>query len=172
MAPEGRGGTHNRNIVRTKTNMRKPSKLRKPNKLGKPNKFGKKKGSVMDILSVGICILALSIIMMAYLNIMQLVNTKEDISQLARQYILRMETIGYLTSSDRTSLIHDLTELGMETINLEGTTTTDVGYGNPVVIIIKGNIKMDSVTGSSLFQFIFSEQAFEIVEKRMSTAKN
>lgn len=126
----------------------------------------------MDMFTVCIGILAIAIIMMAYINIQQMISKKDDVSQLARQYILKMETVGYLRAEDKTQLIQRLTDTGMTDINLAGTTVTNVGYGNPVVLIIEGKLYMDKLSGGDLFQMVFEKQGFPITEKRMSTAKN
>jgi len=132
----------------------------------------KKPGSIMDMLSVGISIIALSIIMICCLNIMQLASGKEEVRQLSRQYILRMETVGYLTAADKTQMLHDLEELGLEDVDLTGTTFTDAGYGNPVILIIQGSLHMQNAAGDNLLNMIFEQQTYQITIKRMSTAKN
>jgi hypothetical protein len=48
------------------------------------------KGVVMDVLAVGICIIAMTIMMMVCLGSSALLNRKAQISQTARKYILKM----------------------------------------------------------------------------------
>ena len=83
-------------------------------------------------------------------------SPKTEISQLARKYILRMETVGYLTTEDNTSLCQELSAAGVTEINLSGTTQSEVSYGVPITLQISGKLK-----GEYLFE-----------EKRTSTAKN
>lgn len=132
----------------------------------------KREGSVLDVLSVMVAVVASAVIMMAYLNIMQLHELKDSVSQLSRHYILRMETFGYLTAADRTQLLRELQELGATEVDLSGTTTTDVGYGNPVYLDIRCNLHAEDLVTGDLFRLYFQDKGFPVNEKRMSTAKN
>lgn len=109
-----------------------------------------------DLLSAGLCILAMTVVMLSYMDNVSLLHQKAEVGQVARKYILRMETVGYLTPSDRTALQQELTSLGVTEIDLEGTTLYEMSYGSPITLEIGGKLK--------------GEYAFE--EKRVSTAKN
>lgn len=127
----------------------------------------------MDTLSVGICILTLSIIMIACFNSLELVNKKFEVNQLARKYILRMETVGYLTSNDKNKLNQELLELGIVSFNFEGTTLNQVEYGNPIMLCISGYIHTNEINGTNnIFSIFFQEKDYEFYEVKMSTAKN
>lgn len=115
----------------------------------------KEKGNVGDMLAVCICMLAMTALMAAYLGNVGLVFQKAAVAQLARKYILRMETVGELTAADRTALLQELDGLGATEITLDGTTGR-VSYGEPIELRIQGKLK--------------EEYKFE--EKRVSTAKN
>lgn len=132
----------------------------------------KRKGSVMEIMYVGIAVFAMTIVMMSYLNNMQLVSSKEDVNQVARKYILRMETMGYLDDTGRLNLLHDLQEIGVTDIDLSGTTLSDAGYGNPIYLVISGKLEGKQANISNIFNVIFEGRTVDIYEKRMSTAKN
>ncbi len=116
----------------------------------------KQRGNVADMMSAGICILAMTVVMLAYMDNVSLIHQKTEVGQLTRKYILRMETVGYLTPSDRTALQQELTSLGVTEISLEGTTLHEMSYGSPIALKISGRLK--------------GEYAFE--EQRVSTAKN
>jgi len=107
-------------------------------------------------MMTGLCILAMTVVMLAYMDNVQLIQQKMEVSQLARQYILRMETVGYLTPPDRTVLTSQLQEIGVSEIDYEGTTMSAVGYGEAVVLQIKGKLR----------------EEYDFTEKRVSTAKN
>lgn len=113
-------------------------------------------GNVGDIMITGICMLAMTVVMLSYMDNVQLIQQKTEVGQLARQYILRMETVGYLTPQDRTMLTARLQEMGVSEINYEGTTENEVGYGEPLTLQIQGKLRE---------QYVF-------MEKRVSTAKN
>lgn len=132
----------------------------------------KRKGSVMDILHVGVAVCAMTIVMMSYLNNMQLISAKEDVNQVARKYILRMETMGYLDDTGRLNLVHDLQEIGVTDIDLSGTTISDAGYGNSIYLVIQGKLDGKQANISDIFNVIFEDKTVDIYEKRMSTAKN
>ena len=113
-------------------------------------------GSIGDLLSVLLCILAMTIVMTTFLSLVQLVNQKTMVGQLARNYVLRMETVGYLRAEDEAALRQELEGYGITEISLEGTTRTPVTSGAEITLRIAGKIG--------------GEHAFE--EKRVSTAKH
>ncbi len=119
---------------------------------------GRKKepGNVGEILAMGLCVLALTAVMLSYMENVQLIAKKSEVGQLARCYLLKMETDGYLTPLDRTELTGRLEELGLTQIDYAGSSLEPVGYGNDVVLQIRGRLG----------------ENYEIYEKRVSTAKN
>lgn len=133
----------------------------------------KRKGTVVDILSTLIAVIASAIIMVAFLDILKVVSYKEDIRQIARGYILKMEATGYLIPEDKSALIQKLTDMQLENISLNGTTDSAVGYGAEVVLNIKGSLPAEvlNVTTGNMFTFFFSEQAWNIEIKLASSAK-
>lgn len=136
-------------------------------------RFGCHRASVTDAIMVGICILAMTIIMMAYMGSMQLLDSKAQISQVARKYILRMETVGYLTGNDRMLLSQELHQLGVSELDLTGSTMSQVDYGAPILLVIRGKISgQDILTEGGLFHTVFGTAEYEFEERRMSTAKN
>ncbi len=116
----------------------------------------KNKGNIASLMIAGICILAMTVVMLSYMESVSLIQQKTEVSQLARKYILRMETVGYLTSDDATLLRQELAALGVTEISFSGTTLSEVSYGMPITLCIRGKLK--------------GEHIFE--EKRTSTAKN
>ena len=102
-----------------------------------------------------LCMLAMTVLMLAYMDNVSLIFQKAAIGQLARKYILRMETGGELTEADRTTLLQELDSLGATEVTLEGT-SGQTGYGEPVELRIRGKL----------------EDEYEFEERRVSTAKN
>lgn len=115
----------------------------------------RQEGTVGNIMITGIFILAMAVVMLAFLDDMRLIQQKAEVDQLARRYILRMETVGGLTPEDREDLLRELSEQGVTEIDLAGTTTEAAGYGTKIVLQICGKLG--------------GKYAFE--EKRVSTAK-
>lgn len=103
---------------------------------------GRKKeaGNVGEILTIGLCILALTALMISYMENVQLIAKKAEVGQLARCYLLKMETVGYLAAQDQMQLTAELENLGMTGIDYEGSTLNPAGYGNDVVLQIHGRL--------------------------------
>lgn len=116
----------------------------------------RQKGNMTDIMAAGICILAMTVLMLSYMENIAMIHQKTAVGQLARKYILRMETVGYLTERDNTLLCAELNGIGVSEIDLEGTTMGEVPYGEPITLQITGKLK-----GGYVFE-----------ERRVSTAKN
>lgn len=121
-----------------------------------------------------IVILAVSVILTAYIYLVQVISCKEDIRQIARGYLLEMETTGYLTPAGRTSLLQELSDKGLENIDLSGTTQTEVGYGSDIVLSVQGSLSAKALNTSSgdLFTFFLDEASLHIRVYLQSTAKN
>ena len=79
-------------------------------------------GNVLDFITGMITILAISVIVMVSFSYTELLNKKLEVSQIARRYILQMETKGYLESMSEQQLYEDLQRVGMKNIDLSGTT--------------------------------------------------
>lgn len=116
----------------------------------------KEEGSIGDLLAACICMLLMTVLLVVYMDNVRLIEEKTEINQIARKYILRMETVGMLTESDRILLGRELEAAGASAVSLEGTTLDRVGYGEEIVLKIKGKLR-------NLYGF---------EEKRVSTAKN
>lgn len=116
----------------------------------------KEEGNIGEFMAAGLCLLAMTAVMMAYLGCARLVQQKTQVSQIARKYILRMETVGMLTDEDRAALSSELEAAGVTMIRLEGSTVWQVNYGEPITLQIQGMM----------------EERYEFTEKRVSTAKH
>lgn len=112
-------------------------------------------GSVGDFMAACICMLMMSALLLSYMDSIRLIDRKTEINQIARKYILKMETVGMLTEPDKSALLEELAAAGASEVRLEGTTVQRVGYGNAIVLHISGKL------GGT----------YEFDEKRVSTAK-
>lgn len=106
-------------------------------------------------MTVCICILMMTVLLVAYMDGVRLLHEKEEINQIARKYILRMETVGMLRESDKAALLLELENAGATDISLTGTSVQAVGYGENLILLIRGRL----------------EGRYEFEEKRVSTAK-
>ncbi|MBR5248767.1 MAG: hypothetical protein IKV27_07505 [Lachnospiraceae bacterium] len=132
-----------------------------------------RKGSVVDVMSVGICVIAMTVLMLAYMGSVQLLNSKSQIDQITRKYILRMETVGYLTGNDRLEMTQELAALGATELDYTGSTLNQVDYGSAISLVVRGKIPVRTVvSGSDLFNSTQEIIWYEFEERRISTAKN
>ncbi len=113
------------------------------------------KGSVGDMLPMFVFVVAIAFVMISFADCVRLISVKTSVSQISREYILRMETYGYLTAEDARSVREALGNAGLKDVSLAGTNMTEVGYGNEIVLKISGH----------------TEDGYEIREFRTSTAK-
>ncbi len=132
----------------------------------------KSKGNVMDLVTIGITILAMSVIVMVYLECTALMMKKLELGQVSRNYILQMETKGYLDEAGRQHLLNDLQLLGVQNIDISGTTLQPVGYGENITLHIKGTIGGRTIgDGERIWNEGFYRTTYAVEETRMSTAK-
>lgn len=113
-------------------------------------------GNVGNIMVTGILVLCMVVVMLSFLDSMKLIQQKTEVDQLARRYILRMETVGGLLTEDRDQLVEELTALGITAIDLSGTTMDEAEYGSKIELRICG------LVGGK----------YAIEETRVSTAKH
>lgn len=116
----------------------------------------KENGTVADLMAAGLCMLAMMVVVFSYMGNMRMIDQREQVSQIARKYILRMETLGVLSDADRTALTAELELVGVTDLRLDGTTLVPVMYGEPVALIIYGKLG----------------GGYEFEEKKVSTAKH
>lgn len=124
--------------------------------VSRENALKKEGGNIGEFLATLFILLAMTVVVLSYMDAMSLVQDKMEISQLARRYILEMETTGCMDSNQETCLRQALEQLGVTDISLEGTTINPVGYSEPIVIEIRGKIKGE----------------YDFQETRVSTSKN
>lgn len=132
----------------------------------------KSPANVMNLVTIGMAILAITIVVMVYLQCTELMLLKLEVSQVSRKYILKMETEGYLTPHNQNELLLELKELGLKNVDLTGTTLSPVVYGDTIILRIKGNIQKNMLKQEEVWNGATDVRAFELEEKRMSTAKN
>ena len=132
----------------------------------------KSKGNILDFLTVGIAVLAIAILVLASFQNMGLMVKKLEVSQIARKYILLMETKGCLTEPDRADLITELESAGLHQVELTGTTLTPVEYGEEILLCIRGYVRGNAAAGSNIWSEGFEAKEYYVEEERMSTAKN
>lgn len=133
----------------------------------------KEEGSILDCISVIISLLAMSLVMLSMFSCAHMLQMKSDVGQVCRQYLLRMETVGYLSAEDKQKMAEELTQLGVTQISFCDTTCTPVNYGDEIILHIQGKIKGEiSDDAQGLFQRGLQEKEFRLEERKTSTAKH
>lgn len=107
----------------------------------------KKKSAVLDdFLPTLIFLLLMAITIFLFIGYNKAINQKTTLNSIAREYILKMETTGYMTPEFKQDLYKDLKDAGFVGTssggsfsdgNFTGTTVSDVGYGNEIQLTIK-----------------------------------
>lgn len=100
----------------------------------------KNKGFIEDMIIPLIALVIAMVLILMNSNATKTMITKQKVDIVARQYILKMETDGYLMSNEEDSLIKELNKIGLQNVSLNGTTKTNVGYGKEINLNISGYI--------------------------------
>lgn len=96
----------------------------------------KQKGAIDSFLYVIVTITVLLVFVVALLPCFRILQARNDINQIARRYLLIMETEGYLPGEEENQLRKELLALpGVQQVVIHpGTTLSMAGYGEEVVL--------------------------------------
>ena len=100
------------------------------------------------------------------------IDRSSDIQQVARTFLLRMETDGCLTEENRNLLVSELEALDMEQIDLAGTTFTNVGYGNQIRLVIRGKVNLTDMNFRGFASPMMTTRQADVAINKISVAKN
>lgn len=98
------------------------------------------------------------------------ISNKWGMRQVAREYILLMETEGYLNSADQTSLRVELESYGLYNVSFSGTTVGEVDYGERIYLSINGTYD-DNILAFAEGISKYTTHPSSITIHRQSTAK-
>ena len=132
----------------------------------------KDKGILDQFLPAIIVIVLLAVLWTGSMISASNIDRSTDIQQVARTYLLKMETDGYLTEENRNLLLSDLAALDMERIDLTGTTFSDVGYGNRIDLVIRGVVNLKDMDYKGFASPMMTTRQAEVAIKKVSVAKN
>lgn len=65
-------------------------------------------------------------------------------SNVLKEYLLRMESKGYLSPSDEMEMIQDFKQIGIVDIDTSGTTKIKPKYGSKIYLKVKGNYQSNT----------------------------
>ena len=102
----------------------------------------KKEGSLEKIIVPTISVVIIFIIVIIGTTAMGDVGKKDRVDMVAKNYMLKMETQGYLKSDDKTQMIKDLEKVGMKNVVFTNTTFSKVNYGESIYLGFTGNIEV------------------------------
>ena len=98
------------------------------------------------------------------------ISDKWGMRQVAREYLLIMETEGYLSATDQANLIDELESYGLYNISLSGTTVREVEYGDRIYLCISGTYD-DNILAFAGGLSKVTENPVTITINRQTTAK-
>lgn len=132
----------------------------------------KDSGSFLNFVPILITLVVMSAMLIVYSSWVKNLEGKSQVDIIARNYLLQMETEGYLTQSARDNLLADLEEIGMINISLTGTTLTEVGYGNQIHLKIQGELIILDYQYLDIFILDKETNTIDISTSLTSTAKH
>ena len=98
------------------------------------------------------------------------ISDKWGMRQVAREYMLIMETEGYLKPADQAALKAELEGYGLYNISFSGTTTSEVNYGDRIYLCIRGTYD-DNVLAFAGAISKYTTHPSYITIRRQTTAK-
>lgn len=98
------------------------------------------------------------------------ISDKWGMRQVAREYLLIMETEGYLSGTDQANLIAELEGYGLYNVSLAGTTTSEVEYGDRIYLCISGTYD-DNILAFAGGISKITENPVQVTINRQTTAK-
>ena len=107
-------------------------------------------GYVYQLLPVLLSLGMVAVLVVLSAGFFHVIRQRDLIDQIGREYLLVMETTGYLSAEEQAALTASLEEAGLSNVSLDGTTTVEVGYGSQIVLSISGTLKQTIMGLSSL----------------------
>ena len=71
-------------------------------------------------------------------------SANDSLNLIQTSYIKKMETTGYLSNEDEVSLKKELDDAGIQNVSLNGTTFTKQAYGEPIELVITGEVNLSN----------------------------
>ena len=103
---------------------------------------------------------------------MEVLRTREQMNQIARAYMLEMETVGYLKSTGMDSLKEALEQEGLTNVKLTGTTISPLGYGERIRLVVTGDLVVNFSVGIPFLYKARGDWTIPIKMKLQSTSKH
>lgn len=114
------------------------------------NRSKKDEGFLYRLLPVLLSLGVVALLVVLAAGFLQAIRERDFVDQLAREYLLIMETEGYLSAGRQEELTASLAQAGLGGISLDGTTVTEVSYGDRITLRISGTLSQTILGRSSL----------------------
>jgi hypothetical protein len=136
-------------------------------------KNNKSDGNVIDLFSTAVTAILVAVVLVFYAGWMGNLRARDRLDTTARQYLLKMETEGCLNATAQSKLNIELAANGMTVVDLSGTTTAPVPYGQGITLHIRGNLNgTDYTVGESgVLQLVSQVTVLPVEISLYSTAK-
>lgn len=123
----------------------------------------KKKGSYISTLVVVFLIMVpIVAIVGTYLNSNKDSVVISKIDKVVNEYMLRMESVGYLDSLNEDSIISELNAIGIENVSLNGSTKVKGSYGDRIYLKVKGEYSMKALEIKDDLSMVNNEELIPI----------
>lgn len=103
-------------------------------RIEKSKKNPTEEGNVVDQLGSIIVMMFIFAMILAFAAYGNSVQKRLNIDNIAKQYLYAMEQNGFLSEDDQKSMSDKLADIGVTIVNFDGTTDTQVAYGDEVIL--------------------------------------
>lgn len=129
----------------------------------------KKRAGVGDLFVSMIAILAITLVTFLYINSLADIQLRTNLDQVARKYILIMESEGDLTSTQKQSMKEEMKAVSSDITNVTITTTGGNGYGTLVTLRAECTAKTTNLaSGTAITK---RDRTIKYIIEKQSTAK-
>lgn len=134
-------------------------------------KFGKSKGEGQYIAFVLVLVVMLAVIVYT-VNITADMERSRNISNIMREYVLKMESAGCLSAEQQQALVISLENLGMTDIVFNVNPLIQASYGDEVVLSVTGTVQVNNIMAYRNFQLVRDGNRVQITKTIKSTAQH
>lgn len=128
----------------------------------------KKRAGAGDLFASLVAIMSITLVVFLYINSIADIQLRTQLDQVARKYILVMETEGNLSSEEKTEMKQELLAVSPYITDVKVTTTGGNGYGT--LVTLKAECKA-KVTNVADFGITKRNRVVTYVIEKQSTAK-
>lgn len=134
-------------------------------------KFGKSKGEGQYIAFVLVLVVMLAVIVYT-VNITADMERSRNISNIMREYVLKMESAGCLSAEQQQALVISLENLGMTDIVFNVNPLIQASYGDEVVLSVTGTVQVNNIMAYRNFQLVRDGNRVQLTKTIKSTAQH